>query len=183
MGSPKQLILHDGKPLVTGVAEAALAAGAAPVIVVLGAHAGEVRAALSHLSGVRTVINSGWQGGLASSLAIGLRAAALDASCDGVLVALADQPLVSGDTLGALIAAFRAGARLVASGYDGRPGVPALFGREHLPDLLSLKGDAGASSWLGSRSPEVTIVPLGDAALDVDTPADAAQLARKAGSR
>jgi CTP:molybdopterin cytidylyltransferase MocA len=38
MGSPKQLLLLDGQPLVVRAATAALDAGAWPVVVVLGAH-------------------------------------------------------------------------------------------------------------------------------------------------
>lgn len=176
MGYPKQLILHDGKPLVALAAEAAADAGAAPVIVVLGAHAAEVRAALPRRAGITAVVNADWAQGLASSLATGARAALADDGCDGVLVALADQPLVDAAVLRRLIGAFRAGARLVASGYQGAAGVPALFGREHVPALLSLSGDAGAGAWLRSRPHDVTIVPL-DEVLDLDTPADVARLA------
>ncbi|MGK2934899.1 MAG: nucleotidyltransferase family protein [Gemmatimonadaceae bacterium] len=177
MGHPKQLILHDGKPLVVRAAEAALAAGAAPVVVVLGARADEIRPALSHLSGVTTVRNSGWENGLASSLTTGLQAALRDTNWDGVLAMLADQPLVDASMLRRIIAEFEAGARIVASGHDGTPGVPALFGREQVPDLLSLTGDAGAGPWLRSRLQEVKVVPLGGALLDLDTPADVTRLA------
>lgn len=177
MGHPKQLILHDGEPLVVRAARSAAGAGADPVIVVLGAHAAGIRPVLSGLAGVRVVVNSNWERGLASSLATGLRAAVDDEGCDGVLVTLADQPLVDAGILRALIARFHSGARIVASGYAGEPGVPALFGREHVPALVELTGDTGAGQWLRARSPEVAIVPLEVAALDLDTPADAARLA------
>lgn len=177
MGRPKQLILYDGKPLVAHAAEAALAAGTAPVIVVLGAHAGEIRPALSHLAGVTIALNAGWESGLASSLTTGLQAALEDKTWDGVLAMLIDQPLVDAPVLHRMMAEFAAGARIVASGHDGMPGVPALFGREHVSDLLGLAGDAGAGPWLRSRLQEVKVVALGAALLDVDTPADLARLA------
>lgn len=183
MGHPKQLILHAGKPLVTHAAETALAAGAAPVIVVLGAHAEVIRPALSHLAGVTVVINSDWESGLAASLTTGLRAALRDTAWEGVLAMLADQPLVDGPMLRRIIAEFAAGARIVATGHEGVPGVPALFGREHVPELLSLTGDTGAGPWLRSRAREVAIVPLAGAVLDVDTPADVQRLADRQGSR
>lgn len=183
MGRPKQLILHDGKPLVARAAEAALSAGAAPVIIVLGARADEIRPALSHLSHVTTVINSNWESGLASSLAAGLQAALRDTTWDAALAMLADQPLVDAAALRRLVAELATGARIVAADHAGMPGVPALFGREHVPDLMSLTGDAGAGPWLRGRLGDVTIVPLGDALLDLDTPADAARLARRASSR
>lgn len=183
MGYPKQMILHGGQPLVSHAAKIALDAGAEPVIVVLGAHTDEIRPALSQLAGITVVVNSDWESGLASSLTAGLRVALQDAFCDGVMVTLADQPLVDAGMMRRLIAAFRGGARIVASGYKGVPGVPALFGREHVPALLSLSGDTGAGPWLRSRLHEVTIVPLDSALLDLDTPADVARLADRSSFR
>jgi molybdenum cofactor cytidylyltransferase len=177
MGHPKQLITHDGKPLVARAAEAALAAGAAPVIVVLGAQADAIRPALSHLPGVTTVINSRWESGLASSLTAGLSAALPDTTWEGVLATLADQPLVDATVLRRIIGEFAAGARIVAAGHDRGPGVPALFGREHVPGLLTLTGDAGAGPWLRRRLQEIKIVPLGGVLLDLDTSADVMRLA------
>ena len=183
MGRPKQLIVHEGQPLVARAVAAARAAGADPVIVVLGAHASKIQPALAGFAGLIVVINPAWESGLASSLAAGLRAAAQDDSRDGVLVTLADQPLVDAGVLRRLITAFHGGARLVASGYQGVPGVPALFGREHVPELLTLTGDAGAGPWLRKRLSDLTIIPLDAALLDLDTPADAARLAGRPGAR
>lgn len=175
LGHPKQLVPVRGEPLVRRAARAALGAGAEPVVVVLGAHADLVRPAL-HALPVRTVTNDRWATGLASSLAAGLRAALAGDACDGVLVTLVDQPLVDAGALRRLLARFDATHRLVASAYEHTVGVPAVFGREHLDALLQLTGDAGAGGWLRRRIGEVTPVPLGVAALDVDTPAEVARL-------
>lgn len=177
MGQLKQLIEYEGTPLVRRAVDAALAAGTARVIVVLGARAGDVRPVIEDLAGVSLTLNPDWESGLASSLRVGLTEVLRDPAIDGAMVVLADQPLVDGVALRRLITAFRAGARIVASGYDGVPGVPALFGREHAPALSGLTGDAGAGAWLRRRLPDVTIVPLDHAALDVDTPEDLARLA------
>lgn len=183
MGHPKQLIEHEGQPLVARAATAAREAGADPVMVVLGAHAAEIQPALAGVAGVSVVVNPAWESGLASSLVAGLRAAMRDDTWDGVLATLADQPLIDADTLRRLITAFQNGARIVASGYEGAPGVPALFGREYVPDLLTLTGDAGAGPWLRKRLSELMIIPLDAALLDLDTPADAVRLARRPGAR
>jgi molybdenum cofactor cytidylyltransferase len=176
LGFPKQLIVHEGEPLVRRAAMAAIEAGASPVVVVLGANASAIAPALSGLTPVTTVLNLEWSKGLASSLTAGLSAVLEDASCDGVLVTLADQPLVDAAALGRLIAMFNGERRIVASAYGDTIGVPALFGREHIDDLMRLTGDAGAGAWLRNRRTEATCVPLGAAALDIDTPADAARL-------
>ena len=166
--------MHEGEPLVRRIAVAAVKAGAKPVVVVLGARADMIAPALTGLASVKIVMNPEWSTGLASSLAAGLAAVLEDPLCDAVLVTLADQPLVDAAALRRLVAAFGGDRRIVASGYDNTVGVPAVFAREHLDDLMRLTGDAGAGSWLRSRPSEVTCIPLDVAAVDIDTPSDAA---------
>ena len=175
LGRPKQLVEHDGEPLVRRAALAAAQAGAAPVIVVLGAHAERVAPALAGLHGVSVVVNAEWRTGLASSLITGLHALGTH-GCDAVLVTLADQPLVDADALRRVMAPFSAERRVVTAAYGDAVGVPVLFAREHVDDLLRLAGDAGAGGWLRRHAHLVTRVPLDAAALDVDTEADVARL-------
>jgi CTP:molybdopterin cytidylyltransferase MocA len=176
LGAPKQLVMHAGEPLVRRAARAALAAGARPVLVVLGAHAGRIAPVLDGLDGASTIVHAGWRDGLASSLAAGLHALLAAARCDAILVTLADQPLVDASALRALLDRFGAARRIVAAEYDGVPGVPIVIGREHAAALMRLTGDRGAGAWLRSRGAEVTRVPLPAAAVDVDTPADVVRL-------
>jgi CTP:molybdopterin cytidylyltransferase MocA len=179
LGRPKQLVLYRGEPLVRRAAAAALAVGADPVLVVLGAHALAVAPALDDLPGLRLMTHEGWAQGLASSLATGIRALGELASRDGVLVTLCDQPLVDGPALRALLAAFDGPRSIVAAEYDGTVGVPAVVGRDHLGELLQLSGDAGAGRWLRARLDTVTRVPLPDAAFDVDTLEDMTRLGER----
>jgi len=176
LGRPKQLIVYRGEPLVRRAAVAAVAAGAAPVVVVLGAHAAAVAPVLTGVPGVTVMTHEGWAEGLASSLAAGLHTLTSMAACDGVLITLADQPLVDATALRALRAAFDDTRRLVVAEYGGAIGVPALVGREHLGELLQLPGDAGAGRWLRARLPDVTRVPVPGAAFDIDTLDDLARL-------
>ena len=177
LGTPKQLLVHEGEPLVRRAAHAALTAGADPVLVVLGAEAPRVRAALDGLAGVHVVENERWADGLASSLAAGVRALLVAAPVDAVLVTLADQPLVGAAELSALLARFDDAHRIVAAEYAGTVGVPVVVGREHADALLALSGDRGAGAWLRSQGDRVAHVPMPAAAVDVDTPDDAARLA------
>jgi CTP:molybdopterin cytidylyltransferase MocA len=177
LGYSKQLIIHEGEPLVRRAAIAAAEAGASPVIVVLGAEAEQITSALALLPSVTLVMNDEWQSGLASSLAAGLRALFQNVSCDGALVMLADQPLIDVTALRQLLDAFNTDDRIIASEYDDTIGVPVVIGREHVPELLALKGDAGAGAWLRKRIAQVTRIPMARAAVDVDTPSDAERLA------
>lgn len=171
-GSPKQLLVYAGESLIRRAARSALDSGAYPVVVVLGAHAAEVAAAVADLDRLRIVINQDWQTGIASSLCSGVRAIAAESGCDAALVILADQPKVDALSLRKLLSAFDAEHRIVASCYGDTIGVPAIFGREHFDEILSLRGDAGAGRWFRQRKADVTCVPLEAAALDIDTISD-----------
>ena len=202
LGTPKQLLDHDGETLVRRALRlAAQACGPRHLLVVGAEHARVLQAAGD---GVRYfVMNDHWQQGLASSLTLGL--ACLPADCDGVLVLLTDQPLVDGDDLSRLQAAWRSRPEaIVASRYAGRPsgtdaanldpghrgdhadhgdadaepvlGVPAIFPRRLFPELGALTGDRGARPVIERHRAEVIAVDCEHAALDVDTPADAAAL-------
>ncbi|MGZ8411609.1 MAG: nucleotidyltransferase family protein [Gemmatirosa sp.] len=177
LGSPKQLLVHEGEPLVRRAARAAIAAGAAPVLVVVGADSARVRAALGELAGVVVVEHARWADGLASSLAAGLRALLDSDQVDAVLVTLADQPHVGAPELASLIARCSSTQPIVVAEYAGIVGVPIVVARSHVDALLMLTGDRGAGAWLRAQGDRVTRVPLPAAAVDVDTPADAARLA------
>jgi molybdenum cofactor cytidylyltransferase len=160
-GSPKQLALIDGKPMVRRAADIALSAGAAQVIVVLG-HAAEEIAPL--LLDVTVVINERWRDGLSSSIARGIEAAE---SMDYALLVLADQVRVDKYDLRMLIEARRDDA-IVATGFAGRAQVPAIFPRTYFSELKALRGDTGARALLRNAKR----VSMPNAAFDVDTRRD-----------
>lgn len=110
--------------------------------------------------------------GMASSIRAGV--AALPADVEAVMVALADQPLMSRDVMRALTARWRTGdVSAVAPMYrDGR-GHPVLFGRECFASLLLLRGDVGARSVLDALGSRLALVAVdANVPVDVDTPAD-----------
>ncbi|QEE42294.1 MULTISPECIES: nucleotidyltransferase family protein [unclassified Methylobacterium] len=169
---PKMLALLDGRPLVRHAAEAALAAGPRPVVVVLGAHADAVRRALSGLD-VVLVENPDFRAGLATSLRAGV--AALPRNCEAAVIVLGDMPRIFADHIDRLAAAFEESSRSVAAVVpvlDSLRGNPVLLNLRRLaPDIGQLTGDRGAGPLLRDRS-DVLEIP-GDAAiaLDIDTPA------------
>lgn len=177
MGTPKQLLAIDGKPLLVRAVEAALASPAWPVVVVLGAHAEKIRPALARLP-VLIAENPAWAEGMAASLRAGITTLRqFSRRLDGALVALCDQPAFSADTIAQLVAAQRStGRSIVAARYGGRQGAPALFLREHFPALAALTGEEGARALLNGDPAQVAAVELPALALDLDTPADVAAL-------
>jgi len=177
MGRPKQLLPIEGEPMLRRIVARAIAAGACPVVVVLGAGEHEIRPALAGLP-CEIASNARWAEGQSTSLAAGLRfLAQYDSSVDAVLVLLGDQPFVTSATLGALAEARRSGARIAAAETAGRLGPPALFGAEWFEELASLTGDVGARSLLERHRAHAIAIPLpAEEAEDVDSPEDVERL-------
>ena len=178
MGSPKQLIEIDGRPLLVRAIEAALAAPVWPVVVVLGANAVAIRPVIGHLP-VLVIENPAWSEGMASSIREGVATLRqFSRTLDAAVLALCDQPGFSAATVESLLAAHRATGRgIVAARYTGRLGAPALFAREHFAALTALTGEEGARDLLNADPARVAAVELPELARDLDTPADLEGLA------
>lgn len=181
MGSPKQLLPLEGRPLVVRAVEAALASPAWPVVVVLGAHAEKIRPVLARLP-VFIADSPAWAEGMAASIRAGVTTLRqFSRALDGALVALCDQPAFSADVIAQLVAAQRAtGRSIVAAHYHGRNGAPALFLREHFETLSHLTGEEGARTLLNGDPTRVASVELPALERDLDTPADVADYLRAA---
>jgi len=177
MGTPKQLLLVGGKPLVVRAAEAALGSSAWPVIVVVGAHAEKIRPPLAQLP-VIIADNPAWAEGMAASIRVGIAMLQqFSRAIDAAVIALCDQPAFSSATLEKFVAAQRSSTgSIVAARYHGRQGVPALFLREHFPALGALTGEAGARALLNPVDAEqrkaIHAIDLSELGLDLDTPND-----------
>jgi molybdenum cofactor cytidylyltransferase len=176
-GSPKQLAMLGGQPLLQHVVDAALAVPALwPLIVVLGSHADEVRAAVD-VGDAEVHVCPSWAEGQSASLRAGVRA--LDGEVDWALVLLGDQPTVTPQVIAAVMdtaAEAGHGVRAVRVTHEGRPGHPVALSRALFADLLALEGDHGARDLL--RHLPVAQIELGHLwpGEDVDTPEDMERL-------
>lgn len=172
---PKALLPYRGRPLVESVAGALLMGGCREVVVVLGAGAADVEA-LAELDRFRTVANEDWQSGMGSSFLLGNATA--DPG-DHLLIALVDQPGLTPQTVGRLLASHRPG-RITAAAYDGggrdgtvRRGHPLLIDVGLRKAVAStVAGDAGARGFLRSHPELVDEVDCSDQSTgaDIDTP-------------
>lgn len=103
------------------------------------------------------VRNAEPEAGLSRTIALGvLWARARD--CDAVLLAVADQPLLTVDSLTALLAAFRRTGRVACLADESHRGNPAVFPSSCFDELLALCGDCGAKGVLRAHEDELTIV-------------------------
>jgi len=173
MGEPKQLLSYQGCTLIEHAIQRAIDSGCEQVYVVVGAAASRIVPVVSSFR-AHVVENICWQDGMSSSIRTGLEAAiAAGERLSGVLITLVDQPLVSSTTLRTLIETFQKATDLaVASEYAGGPGVPAVFSHDLFAELLSLRGPEGAKKLLVHHRERVVLLPVPEAAIDVDVPAD-----------
>jgi molybdenum cofactor cytidylyltransferase len=144
------------------------ALGTAP-LVVLGHDAPRMTSLLPE--GANVIVNPDYTEGLSTSLRTGI--VALPKDCDGVLVHLADMPLVSAAHIKLLARAFfeAGGNAVVRATNNGKRGNPVILPRSVFNQVSRLTGDMGARAIIESFSGHIIDVELGAAAsLDVDTP-------------
>ena len=167
MGMPKALVSDErGSWLVRGV-RTLRGGGCSGVTVVLGARSAEAVDLLDGL-GVDVVIAFDWEEGMSASLRAGLRAMPRDA--DAAVVLLVDLPDVGPEVVGRIVDTVTGPDVLARATFDGRPGHPALIGREHWAGVIATaSGDRGARDYLDTH--EHTSVECGDLAtgFDVDS--------------
>lgn len=162
LGRPKQTLVVEGETLLDRAVR--IASEVAPEVIVVERGAG-VPPARETPAPHRTN-NPDADEGIASSIRAGVAAAGPGAR---ILFTLCDQPRVTAEHLRALLAVD---APIVATGYAGIAGVPAVFAPRFIPELLALRGDRGARAIIERHRDEVHVIAFEDAAIDVDVPGD-----------
>ncbi|MGF1546367.1 MAG: NTP transferase domain-containing protein [Thiotrichales bacterium] len=109
--------------------------------------------------------------GIGQSLACGVRSSA---NAEAWVIALADMPLLSSDTIAEVAEHLRRGAAIVAPSYRGRRGHPVGFNRRFFAELTALDQDVGARHLLHRHRDALTVIEVDDPGIlrDIDTPAD-----------
>ncbi len=179
-GSPKQLANLNGIALVRRASELACSCCDSQSVLVAGHGWPAILEACAPFPGF-CIINDRYEDGIASSIAAAIQA--LRHTAGAVIILLADQPLITSAHVAALISAWSGDAQeIVATAYAGSSGAPALFARGCFDSLAALTGDQGARALLNDARFKVRNIVFEDAAVDVDTTADLAKLARSARS-
>jgi nicotine blue oxidoreductase len=172
MGAPKALLRDDaGTAWVVHTARVVAEAGCAPVVVVVGAAADDVRALLDEAD-VHVVRAADWAEGMGASLRAGLRHLITTPGVRAALVCVVDTPDLDVAVV-RRVAALAEPDVLARATYDGRPGHPVLLGVRHLTAIAeSARGDEGARGYLRRHGAvEVECADLA-AGADVDHPED-----------
>jgi len=176
IGINKLMLAVEGEPLLRHTVKTLRASRLGEVVVVLGHQAEEARILLHELE-VRTVLNSHFREGQMSSVHCGLEA--LTRPCDGVMICLTDQPLLTAQDIDVLIDNFgRRGASILVPTHEGRRGNPIVLAYGHRAEILGGGRNLGCKRLI-ERNPElVTTVEMDTdhVVFDLDTPEDYARL-------
>ena len=179
-GSTKQLAEIDGRAMVRLALESATRVCGDRALLVTGHDSAAVARACAGLPGFVTV-NESYADGLGRSIAHAV--GRLSSLASGLLVVLADQPLVGERHLRSLVTAWSGDEdEIVATGYAATQGPPVLFPRGCFADLAALDGDRGGRHLIEDERFQVKTLACEAAALDVDVPDDLRQISRSARS-
>lgn len=165
MGFPKALLPYRNETFLDTLI-GLFSARCAPVIVVLGAGAQQIRERVTRPA--TFVLNPDYSRGMTTSLQCGLRA--VPAEAEGVLFTLVDHPAVSPETVDALLTGPRPLVRVPR--YGGDRGHPIWFSRELIPEFLAIPDGGAANEVVRRHRPETEFLDVNDPGIvaDIDDP-------------
>jgi molybdenum cofactor cytidylyltransferase len=170
MGTPKALLDYQGETFL-GRLIRMLGVVCDPVIVVLGYHAGEIRAGATR-GLARFVVNPDPSRGQLSSLKTGL--AEVPSTAEGFLFVPVDCPAAEPETIQRIVDAFHSADKplLVIPSHEGRRGHPVCARRELMAEFLALPAEGQAKEVVHRHADRTHYLDTHDAGVlsDIDDP-------------
>ena len=127
--------------------------------------------------GFLAVRNDAPERGQSESVRRGVQA--IGEACDAILFLVADQPLLTEESIRAVLDCGRLHPEaIIAASAAGRRGNPCLFPSVYFQELLSLTGDGGGSAVIRNHPEALVLCEIPARELqDIDTPEDLRKLA------
>ncbi|MEE8388040.1 MAG: nucleotidyltransferase family protein [Acidiferrobacterales bacterium] len=182
MGEVNKLeLLVDGVPLLRRAAETLLASRLQEIVVVLGHQAEKAGSMLEGLP-LHTIYNEAYRDGQMTSVYQGL--SSLSQTCDGVMICLADQPLLQTDDVNVLIEAFgkcnhgRGHGSILVPTFQGKRGNPIVLDYQHRLEILNGERNLGCKKLIDKNPGQVSSFEMSNnhVVVDLDTPEQYAAL-------
>jgi molybdenum cofactor cytidylyltransferase len=171
LGWPKQLLQRDGETLLHRAARLAAATMPQRLLIVLGAHRQEMRAAMTDIE-AEIVINTEWESGMGGSLRLAARH--LTQHSGSTLIVGCDQPALAFDHLALLLRmAATAASGCAASAHQRRPGIPAVVSSAVMAQAAHLHADRGLGAVLRALPVDsIALLEAPELARDIDDAGD-----------
>ncbi|PWG06192.1 nucleotidyltransferase family protein [Polaribacter aquimarinus] len=170
MKSIKQLATIDNKTLLEITLEKATKITSKNTFCVLGANREKIENQIN-FKNTQIIINKNFEEGLSSSISKGLDfIKKAQPNLKSVLILLADQPGIQLSYLNDMINLFKVNpSKIIASKYKETYGVPALIPSIYFDDLLKIKGNKGAKTFLNKNLDAVLSPKTTTNLTDIDT--------------
>jgi CTP:molybdopterin cytidylyltransferase MocA len=168
MGQTKQLLPLGNRTVIEHCIGTIIDAGIKEVVVVLGPESREISELIHNLA--VTIAKNEEESEMADSVRIGLKK--VNAVSTGVLICLADHPLVRTDTMKALIAAHQEYPEsIIIPSLKGKRGHPTLFPRDIIQEVFVL---STMRDVIRDHEEEISYLNVDDdgVLLDMDTTGD-----------
>ncbi|SNY99910.1 nucleotidyltransferase family protein [Flagellimonas pacifica] len=148
------------------------------VHVVLGANSEKILQSTTLKAHI--IKNKSWKSGMGSSISIGVQHIMDMENVEALLIMLADQPLMDSYYLKSLIQEFVKGKhKIVATAYQDKAGVPAIFDNCLFEELASLHQDFGARNVIANNQEQTLLVDPKGREVDVDIKDEYIQILKK----
>lgn len=174
MGSPKQLLLFEGKTLLEKIIETSLNVFEKEnIILVLGSEHEKIESSIQDKN-IEICINTNWKSGMASSISLGLKTLLSKfPEMQKCFISVCDQPYLNIEIFVEMINIFETSKKeIVVAKYAETLGVPALFSKKYFEELIQLQGEQGAKKIILKNSDDVAVFEFEKGAIDIDTPSD-----------
>ncbi len=166
MGTPKQLLKWGNQNLVGHALQQAQRVSE-HVFVVLGAHYDRIAPTIAS---AHIINNKDWEHGMGSSIASGIKHITKTGQFTHILIMLADQPFLDGAYVNNMVDTLeKKPFGIIATQYENKFGVPAVFSSAYFSELMQLNQDFGARKLLQKYSDDIVGLSPGDRAMDIDT--------------
>ncbi|MDY7394148.1 nucleotidyltransferase family protein [Aureibaculum sp. 2210JD6-5] len=177
MKTVKQLLPWKNTTLLGHTIEQGLATKVDTVFVVLGANKEKIIPKIKDYN-ISIIENDDWELGIGKSIAFAVQfLSKYSNKFDSILIALADQPLLTASHYNKLIAKFsESNCGIVATKQDKTVGVPAVFSQNYFEKLSLLNQDKGAKQIIKNNLEDVWAIDAGNTTMDMDTLEDYKQI-------
>ncbi len=160
-GSPKALVDIGGEKAIERLQRMLIKTRISEIVIVLGAHANQIKPYILEHRKVRFVYNKNYNFGQTYSFKVGLQA--IDPKVQAVLLLPVDYPFVCASTVSTLIEYFQdTEAPILIPSFQEKKGHPPLISIDLRDEFLALSANKGINSVLHAHESEVEGFPLND---------------------
>lgn len=172
MKQPKQLLKINGKNLLDIIIEKALKTQKENIFCVLGANADIIKSQLKN-NKINFLDNQKYEEGLSSSIIHAVKHIESYKNIEKVLFILGDQPEISEKYLKEMLSISNKNPdKIVATNYQKKYGVPAVFPTQYFKEIKEIEGDKGAKELLKKLNEFIILPNLVPNSMDLDSPED-----------